>query len=49
MFWVLITILLLSWLIAIFSGHLVGGLIHVLLVAAIIVLLFKVVKSRKSA
>ena len=49
MFWTVITVLLLVWLIAVFSGHIVGGLIHVLLVAAIIVLLFRVIKGRKPA
>jgi hypothetical protein len=49
MFWAVITVLLLLWLIAVFSGHIVGGLIHILLVAAIIVLLFRVIKGRKSA
>jgi hypothetical protein len=45
MLWTIVSLLLLLWLIALFSGHLMGGFIHVLLVAAIVVLLIKVIKK----
>jgi hypothetical protein len=46
MFWTLIAVLVLLWLIAVFSGHVLGGLIHVLLVVAIVVLLVRVIKGK---
>jgi hypothetical protein len=48
MLWVIIVVLLFLWLIALFSGHILGGMIHVLLVIAVIALLVKVIKGRKS-
>jgi hypothetical protein len=48
MLWTLFVILLLVWLIAVFSGHVLGGLIHALLVIAIVVMLVRVFKGRKS-
>ena len=47
MLWTLFVILLLLWLIAVFSGHLLGGMIHVLLVIAIVVMLVRVYQGRK--
>ncbi|MBN1998678.1 lmo0937 family membrane protein [candidate division KSB1 bacterium] len=47
MLWTIFVILLVVWLIALFSGHLLGGFIHVLLVIAIIVILVRVIKGRK--
>jgi hypothetical protein len=48
MLWTILVILLVLWLLAVFSGHVVGGLIHVLLVIAIVVMLVRVFKKRKS-
>jgi hypothetical protein len=48
MLWTLFVILLLVWLIAVFSGHVLGGLIHALLVIAIVVMLVRIFKGRKS-
>jgi hypothetical protein len=48
MLWAIFVILLVLWLLAVFSGHVVGGLIHVLLVIAIVVMLVRVFKKRKS-
>ena len=48
MLWTIFVILLVLWLLALFSGHTVGGFIHVLLVIAIVVMLVRVIKGRKS-
>jgi len=48
MLWTIFVILLVLWLLALFSGHTVGGFIHVLLVIAIVVMLVRVYKGRKS-
>jgi len=47
MLWTIFVILLVLWLVALFSGHTVGGLIHILLVIAIVVMLVRVIKKRK--
>jgi hypothetical protein len=47
MLWAIFVILLVVWLIALFSGHILGGFIHVLLVIAIVVMLVRVIKGRK--
>lgn len=47
MLWTIFVILLVLWLLALFSGYTLGGLIHVLLVIAIIVLLVRVYQGRK--
>jgi hypothetical protein len=48
MLWTIFVILLVLWLFALFSGNTVGGFIHVLLVIAIVVMLIRVYKGRKS-
>lgn len=45
--WIVIVILLLLWLGG-FAMHLGGGLIHILLVIAIIVLVFQLITGRRS-
>lgn len=45
---IIFVILLVLWLIALLSGHVLGGFIHVLLVIAIVVILVRVIKGRKS-
>jgi hypothetical protein len=47
MLWAVFVILLVMWSLAVFSGHVLGGLIHVLLVIAIVVMLVRVIKGRK--
>lgn len=44
MLWTIIGILIILWLLG-FSFNILGGLIHILLVAAIIVLIVKLIKS----
>jgi len=48
MLWTIFVILLVLWLIALFSGHVLGGFIHALLVIAIIVMLIRVYQGRKT-
>jgi len=47
MLWTIFVILCALWLIAVFSGHILGGFIHALLVIAIIVLLVRIYQGRK--
>jgi hypothetical protein len=49
MLWTIFVILCVIWLLALFSGHTVGGFIHILLVIAIIVILINVFKKRKKS
>jgi len=46
MLWTIVAILWGVWLLALFSGHTLGGFIHVLLVIAIAVMLVRVFKGR---
>ena len=48
MLWTIITILFVLWLVG-FLAHVGGGLIHILLVAAVIVLLFNLLTGRRTA
>jgi hypothetical protein len=47
MLWALIVILVVLWLLG-FSLNVAGGLIHLLLVVAVIVLLFRLISGRRS-
>lgn len=47
MLWVVFGILMVLWVLALFSGYTLGGLIHILLVVAIIVLLVRIYQERK--
>lgn len=46
MLWTIIVILIILWLLG-FSLHIGGGLIHILLVLAVIVLLFNLLSGRR--
>jgi Family of unknown function (DUF5670) len=48
MLWALFVILLVLWLLG-FTLHIAGGLIHILLVVALIVLVINLVSGRRSA
>jgi hypothetical protein len=48
MIWTLIAILVILWLLG-FSLHVAGGLIHLLLVVALVVLLFDLITGRRRA
>ena len=47
MLWTIVTILLLLWLLG-FSFHVAGGLVHVLLVVALVVMVFNLLSGRRS-
>jgi hypothetical protein len=48
MIWTIFVILLILWLLG-FSFHVAGGLVHVLLVVAVVVLIFNLLSGRRSA
>jgi hypothetical protein len=47
MLWTILVILLVLWLLG-FIGHIGGGLIHILLVVAVIVLIYNLVTGRST-
>jgi hypothetical protein len=48
MLWTIFVILLILWLLG-FSFHIGGGLIHLLLVIAVVVLVFNLISGRRTA
>jgi hypothetical protein len=48
MLWTIFVIVLVLWLLG-FSFHIAGGLIHLLLVVALIILIFNLISGRHSA
>ncbi|HZL49583.1 MAG TPA: lmo0937 family membrane protein [Terracidiphilus sp.] len=48
MLWTIFVIVLILWLLG-FSFHIAGGLIHLLLVVAVIILVFNLLAGRRSA
>jgi len=48
MIWAILVVLMIFWLLG-FSLHLGGGLIHLLLVVAVVVLIFNLLTGRRSA
>jgi len=47
MLWTIGVILVVLWLLGLFSGYTLGGVIHVLLVIALIVVVVQVIQGRK--
>ena len=47
MLWTICVILLILWLLGLVSGYTMGGIIHILLVIAIVVVLVRVIKGRR--
>ena len=47
MLWTICVILLLLWLLGLVSGYTMGGVIHVLLVIAIIVIVVRLIQGRR--
>ena len=47
MVWTIFVVLLILWLLGLLRGYTAGGLIHALLVIAIVVVLVRVIKGRK--
>jgi hypothetical protein len=48
MLWTIFVILLILWLLG-FSLHIAGGLIHIVLVVAVILLIYNLIAGRRSA
>ncbi len=48
MLWTIFVVVLILWLLG-FSFHIAGGLIHLLLVLALIILIFNLVSGRRTA
>lgn len=49
MLWTIAVVLAALWLLGMISSYTVGGLIHVLLVAAVVVVLFQFLSGRRAA
>jgi len=49
MLWTLFVILLILWGLGLITGYTMGGVIHVLLVIAIVVVIVQVIKGRRRA
>ena len=47
MLWTICAIFLILWLLGLVSGHTMGGVIHILLVIAIIVIIVRLVQGRR--
>ena len=47
MLWTICVILLILWLLGLVSGYTLGGVIHILLVIAIVVVLVRVIQGRR--
>jgi hypothetical protein len=47
MLWTIVVVLIVLWLLGIVSSYTIGGLIHILLVVAIIVVLLNVIQGRR--
>ncbi len=47
MLWTIVVILLVLWLLGMVSSYTLGGLIHILLVVAVIVLIVRLVSGRR--
>jgi hypothetical protein len=46
MLWTIFVILLVLWLLGLVSGYTLGGLVHVLLVVAIVIALIRIIQGR---
>jgi hypothetical protein len=46
--WTLAVVLLILWLLGLVTSYTLGGLIHLLLVIAVIVVLFRLIQGRKA-
>ena len=47
MLWTLVAVLVVLWLVGLVSSYTMGGLIHILLVLAIVMVLIRVIQGRK--
>jgi hypothetical protein len=47
MLWTILVILLILWLLGVVTSYTLGGFIHILLVIAVVVLIFRLVSGRR--
>ncbi len=47
MLWILFVVLLIVWLLGIVTAHTFGGLVHILLVVAVVMVLIRVIQGRR--
>lgn len=47
MLWTLATVLLVLWLIGLFTAYTLGGVIHILLVVALVVVIIRLLQGRR--
>ena len=47
MLWTILVILLILWLLGVVTSYTLGGFIHILLVVAVIILIFRLVSGRR--
>lgn len=47
MLWTIIIILLVLWLLGLVSGYTLGGVLHILLVVAVVVLIVNLIRGRR--
>lgn len=47
MLWTIIIILLILWLLGLVSGYTLGGVVHILLVVAVVVLIVNLIRGRR--
>lgn len=47
MLWTIVVILLVLWVLGFFAFHVAGGLIHLLLVVAVIVIVYRLITGRR--
>jgi len=48
MLWTIFAILLILWLLGLVTSYTLGGMIHILLVVAVVVLIFRLLQGRRS-
>ncbi len=48
MLWTILAILLILWLLGVVTSYTMGGVIHILLVAAIVIILVRVIQGRRA-
>jgi len=48
MLWTIVVVLVILWLLGLVTSYTMGGLIHVLLVIAVVVVLLRVIQGRKA-
>ena len=49
MLYTIAVVLLILWLLGLVSGYTIGGLIHILLVVAVVMVLLRVIQGRRAA